>query len=77
MSLRMAERVTFLVECPHCGKGTRKMLAWLKDQRSVLCATPECGRPISLEGTRDRARIEKLFEMTLDMDRDPTQLEKL
>jgi len=68
MPLTAAERMSFLIECPRCGKTTEKPVAWLASNHQMHCATPTCHATINLEGPQNRALIQKLVHQASEID---------
>jgi hypothetical protein len=68
MPLSSAERITWLMTCPSCGKGTEKPVAWLATFENLACATPDCGHVIDLKTIENRAIIQKLSNYATDLD---------
>jgi hypothetical protein len=68
MSLTAAERMSFLIYCPRCGKTTEKAVAWLATNSQMRCATPKCGAIISLDAPKTRALIDKLVDQASELD---------
>jgi hypothetical protein len=68
MSLTAAERLTFGIECPRCGKVTEKRVAWLATNSRMRCATPNCGAIIGLDAPKNRTVIDKLVDQASELD---------
>lgn len=68
MPLSAAERMSFGIQCPRCGKLTEKPVAWLSTFETLRCATPGCGHNISLAGRENRALIEILVDQAEELD---------
>ena len=68
MALSAAERTSFLIHCPRCGKATEKAVAWLATHDRLRCATPQCRAIINLESPKYRPLIEKLVDQASEID---------
>jgi hypothetical protein len=68
MPLTAAERLSFLIQCPRCGKGTEKAVAWLATNPTMRCATPTCRAVLNLEAPQYRAIIDKLVNQAGELD---------
>jgi len=66
--LSAAERMTFGVQCPRCGKITEKMVAWLATESRMRCATPSCRAYVNLDDPKQRAVIDKLVDQASELD---------
>ncbi len=43
-----ARLISYAARCPHCGKATPKLIAWLTTKNSMACS--HCGDVINCEG---------------------------
>lgn len=65
--MALADRVSFLVKCPHCGNETQQIVAWLITKPSMPC--PKCRGWIDLQTTDDAGNIKKIFDECELIDR--------
>jgi hypothetical protein len=68
MPLSAEERMSFVLFCPKCRRGTEKAVAWLAAHERLPCATPACGGSIELQAGTNRDLIEKLSDYCADLD---------
>jgi hypothetical protein len=68
MTLTAAERTSFAVQCPRCGKATEKPVAWLAASEALRCATPDCGNILDLQDAQNRPLIQKLIDQATEID---------
>lgn len=68
MPLTAAERTSWMMNCPRCGKVTEKPVAWLAANESLPCATPGCGNVIDLKSAENGTLIQKLTDQCADLD---------
>ncbi len=68
MPLSSAERTSWMMLCPRCGKATEKPVAWLAASKTLACATSDCGNVIDLKSPDNAALIQKLADQCADLD---------
>jgi hypothetical protein len=68
MPLTAAERMSFAVRCPRCGKTTEKRVAWLATKSRMRCSTRYCRALIALDVPMHRMVIDKLVAQALEID---------
>jgi transcription initiation factor TFIIIB Brf1 subunit/transcription initiation factor TFIIB len=67
------ELARFKISCPECAEKTEQTIAWYLARDSMTCE--HCGCLISLKGTETGAKIKKLNEMCIQLDRGPRELD--
>ena len=68
MPLSAAERMSFAVRCPRCGKPTQKSVAWLATKSRMRCSTPYCRAVIALDEPAHRMVIDRLVAQATEID---------
>ncbi len=58
--METSDRVSLVVDCPHCQGTNRKAILWLVIHDQMTCAS--CGNMIDIRSSDDRVRIRELAE---------------
>ena len=68
MPANCAERLSFMVPCPQCGRGTLRTVAWLAANPTMRCSAGYCRTEIPLAAPQYRVLIDKLISQAKELD---------
>ena len=68
MTINCAQRLSFMVPCPECSRGTPRTVAWLAANPQMQCSAGYCRAVIPLAAPQYRVIIDKLISQAQELD---------